>query len=185
MESNILPECYIDTKLVKVLVPPRKYYNHQKGTWVLKKMDEELNDDFALGVVDEDVEDRPYAQHFQVVCEHDNCLKLLKHTTRSHYLIFLCPVIEKWIIGRAEDVGITLTSFGLPHDFDKLRKLSKTSKSESKDPYSENFLKLFRALRDANPPPVAVLKYWITYLKENSYQANLPQLIGETEALIG
>lgn len=184
MEWNILPECYVDTKLIKMLVPPRKNYNHQKGTNVLKKMKEQLANEFALGVVDEDVEDRDYAQSFQLIYELPDCLKLLKHSHRHHFLIYLCPAVEKWIISRAEDAAISLTTYGLPHDFDKLRKISKTSKSENSDPYSSNFQQLFRALRQSNLPSISILKFWITYLKENSYQADLTHLIQKTEKLI-
>ena len=183
MELNVLPECYVDTKLIRMLVPPRKHYNHQKGTNVLKRMKEELADEFALGVVDEDVEDREYAQAFQVVYELPGCLKLLKHSHRHHFLIYLCPAVEKWIIARAEDARLSLETYGLPHDFDKLRKISKTSKSENSDPYSDHFQRLFRAFRQANPPSIAVLTFWITYLKANPYQIDLDYLIRETNNL--
>jgi hypothetical protein len=183
MDFNVLPECYIDTKLVKILVPPRTNYNHQKGTNVLKKMAEQLADEFALGVVDEDVEDRQYAQQFQLLYDYQGCLRLLKHPNRPHFLIYLCPAVEKWIIGRADEAAISLTDFGLPHDFDKLRKLSKTSKSEAQDPNSDNFQRLFKVLRQANPPAVAVLTFWISHLKENSYTADLGFLQTETYRL--
>ncbi len=183
MEFNILPECYIDTKLIRVLVPPRKAYNHQKGTNVLKRMDEKLTDEFALGVVDEDVEDRRYAQQFKLVIKISDNLKLLKHSTRPHFLIYLCPAVEKWIIACAEEALLSLIDYGLPHDFDKLRKLSKTAKTETQDPNSENFQQLFRALRKSNPPSVAVLTCWITYLKDNPYSVDLDWLTQETQRL--
>lgn len=95
MDLHVLPECYVDTKLIKVLVPPQKRYNHQKGTNVLKRMDKTMPDEFALGIVDEDVEDRAYAQLFAIVWDLPGSLKLLKHPQRHHFLIYLCPAIEK------------------------------------------------------------------------------------------
>lgn len=86
MDLNVLPECYVDTKLVKALVPPKKGYNHQKGTNVLKRMNEQLPNEFALGIVDEDVQDRAYAQLFEVIWQLPGSLKLLKHPRRHHYL---------------------------------------------------------------------------------------------------
>ena len=139
MDLHILPECYVDTKLVKALVPPQKRYNHQKGTNVLKTMDEKMANEFALGIVDEDVEKREYAQSFEVIWHMPGSLKLLKHAQRHHFLIYLCPAIEKWIIACADDAKILLTTYDLPHDFDKLRKMSKTSKSENDDPHSSDF----------------------------------------------
>lgn len=183
MEFNILPECYIDTKLIRVLVPPRKAYNHQKGTNVLRRMERELADEFALGVVDEDVQDREYAQQFDLVLKTKDRLKLLKHPDRPHFLIYLCPAVEKWIISCADEARLSLLDYELPHDFDRLRKISKTSKAETRDPNSGNFQQLFRALRKANPPSVAVLTFWITYLKDNPYSVDLYWLTQETQRL--
>ena len=183
MEKNIMPECYIDTKLIKILVPPREAYNHQKGTNVLRRMERELINAFALGVVDEDVQEREYAQQFDLVLETNDYLKLLKHPNRHHYLIYLCPAVEKWIIACADEALISLTDYGLPRDFDKLQKISKTSKSEEQDPYSENFQRLFRDFRRAKSPLVSVLTLWITYLKTNPYTADLDWLTEETNRL--
>ncbi len=185
MDLNVLPECYIDTKLVKTLVPPRKAYNHQKGTAVLKTMREKLAGEFALGVVDEDVEDRAYAQTFDSIYDLPGCLRLLKHPDRHHYLIFICPAAERWIIDSANQAGIVLTTYNLPHDFNKLRKLTKTSKSENSDPHSDDFQQLFRALRKESPLPVTVLTLWISYLKENHYSADINWLIQETNRISG
>ncbi|RYC71935.1 MULTISPECIES: hypothetical protein [Spirosoma] len=183
MDLNVLPECYIDTKLVKALVPPKRQYNHQKGTNVLKIMKESLADEFALGIVDEDVQDREYAQNFDSIYHIEGCLRLLKHSTRPHFLIYLCPAVERWIIFCADEAQISLTTYGLPHDFDKLRKISKTSKSEDRDPHSDNFQKLFRALRQSNSPSVSILQLWVNYLKTNPYTADVNWLIDETNRL--
>ena len=184
MDLYVLPECYIDTKLVKVLVPPRGKYNHQKGTNVLKQMDEILKDEFALGIVDEDVQDRHYAESFEVIYDLPFSLRLLKHRNRHHFLIYICPAVEKWIIAAADDATIVLTDHGLPHDFDKLRKISKSSKSENSDPYSENFQQLFIMLNQRKPNCVVVLSLWIKYLKDAKYAANLVWLIAETDKIL-
>ena len=183
MDLNVLLEYYVDTKLVKTLVPPQKRYNHQKGTNVLKTMDEKMANEFALGIVDEDVEDRQYAQLFDVVWYLPGSLKLLKHPQRHHFLIYLCPAIEKWIITCAEEAKIVLTTYNLPHDFNKLRKLSKTSKSENDDLHSSDFQQLSREIKRRNPPVIAILTFWIGHLKENPYATDLEWLIEETNRL--
>ncbi|WP_375444889.1 hypothetical protein [uncultured Fibrella sp.] len=182
-DLHVLPECYIDTKLIKTLVPPRGKYNHQKGTNVLKRMDEKLSNEFALGIVDEDVQDRHYAEAFDVIYNVPGSLRLLKHRHRFHFLIYICPAVEKWIIMAADEVTISLTDYGLPHDFDKLRKLSKTSKSENTDPFSENFQQLFNVLKARKPSCTRVLSYWIKYLKENKYTADLLHIMEETDRI--
>lgn len=182
MDLNVLPECYIDTKLVKAAVPPQTRYNHQKGTNVLKVMDEKLGDKFALGIVDEDMLERKYASQFSV--QQQNILGklcLLKHTHRHHYLILLCPAIEKWIITCAEEINLNLEDFGLPHNVDMLRKITKTSKSEHDDPYSENFQRLFKAMKMA--PGMMVLALWIQKLKENPYNIDLNVLAAQTQVI--
>lgn len=182
-DLHVLTECYIDTKLIKTLVPPRGNYNHQKGTFVLKTMDEKLHDEFALGIVDEDMKDRRYAEQFKVVYTLPDTLQLLKHPDRYHFLIYICPVIETWMLIAAEAMSVSLSQYGLPHDVDKLRKLTKTSKSENNDPYSESFKQLFSALKIQKPVCIAVLSFWVKYLREERYKADLTYLIQETDRL--
>lgn len=52
---NIIPECYVDTLLLETIISNNKEFNHQKGcNTVAKRMKENLNDKFALGVIDND-----------------------------------------------------------------------------------------------------------------------------------
>ncbi|MDF7820305.1 hypothetical protein P1X15_21975 [Runella sp. MFBS21] len=184
IDFKVIPECYIDTKLIKVLVPPQNHYNHQKGcSNVVKVMKEKLAGDFALGIIDRDKVELGYASEFDLATELTGVLQLCKHRTRNHYLIFIEPAIEKWIIRNADDAGISLINFGLPHDFDSLRKLTKTSKSENNDPFSFHFQKLFKELKRQSPKGISILSFWINYLKANQYNANLQYLIDETNRL--
>ncbi len=186
MDLHVIPECYIDTKLLKVAVPPKGRYNHQKGCPnVVKLMQEKLHSDFALGIVDKDKIILKYVSDFDLVVDVPERLQLLKHPTRHHYLIFICPAPEKWMIAAPEEAGLSLTDFGLPHDFDKLSKITKTSKSENGDPYSANFQQLFKEIRRKEPRHWMVLSFWINYLKANPYTADLSLIIEETIGLIG
>lgn len=184
MDLNVLPECYIDTKLTTILVPPKGHYNHQKGTHVLKRMKEKLMNEFALGIVDEDFEDRAYTQEFTLVYDFPGCLQLLRHPDRAHFLILRCPGMETWIINRARESTLTLEAFGLPEEISALKKITKTSKSGSDDPYSENFRRLFKALKQADRPSIKVLTLWISYLKENPYTVDINWLVEETDRII-
>jgi hypothetical protein len=181
MDLHIIPECYIDTKLIKALVPPQTRYNHQKGcSTVTKVMQERFSNDFALGIIDRDKKELDYANQFDLIIEVPDNLQLLKHRNKNHYLIFICPAVEKWIIACAVDADILLQDFGLPSDFLSLTKITKTSKSENNDEFSLNFRDLFKALRLENPSNVAVLRFWIEYLKANPYQVDLDFIRSET-----
>jgi hypothetical protein len=97
MDMHIIPECYIDTKLCKALVPPTTRYNHQKGCPnVAKVMKEKLCNNFALGIVDKDKIELAYFQEFNIVAEMPNGIQLCKHRSEAHhYLIFIRPTMEK------------------------------------------------------------------------------------------
>ncbi|MBC8155427.1 MAG: hypothetical protein H7Z72_21270 [Bacteroidetes bacterium] len=186
MDLNVIPECYLDTKLIKVAVPPKGRYNHQKGCPnVIKVMREKLPGDFALGIIDRDKKILAYTGQFDLVYELPDALQLLKHPTRHHYLIFVLPAVEKWLLLGAEEVDLKLTDLGLPHDLGKLCDITKTSKSENDDPYSDHLTKLFRELKRRKSVRMQVLSFWITYLKENPYTADMAQLVAETNVLAG
>ncbi len=185
MDLHIIIECYIDTKLIKALVPPQTKYNHQKGCpKVVQVMQQKFKDDFAVGIIDRDKKELGYVNEFDLVIEAPNILQLLKHQNKNHYLIFICPAVEKWIISCALDAGILPSDYGLPNDFQSLMKITKTSKDENDDEFSSNFKELFKALRIKNPAKVAVLIFWIEYLKANPYQANLDFIRNETDRIL-
>ena len=58
MSSNecIVPECYIDSCLIEVLLnADRSHVNHQKGNGkVAREMKIKFANDFCIGVIDED-----------------------------------------------------------------------------------------------------------------------------------
>lgn len=174
MDLHIIPECYIDTKLIKALIPPTTRYNHQKGCPnVVKVMQQNLGGDFALGIIDRDKKELGYADEFDLMYEISNNIQLFKHKSRNHYLIFICPAVEKWIITNASEANLNLNDFGLPNDFRKLTDITKTSKSEKEDPYSKNFHELFKKLRETQPKAVQLLIFWVKYLKDNPYDADI------------
>jgi hypothetical protein len=184
MDLHIISECYVDTKLIKTIAPPtyKKGYNHQKGcTNVIKMMEEKLSDEFAVGVMDKDKRILEYVKQFNLVIEIENHLELLKHHNKPHYLIFICPAVEKWLLHSADEVDIQLTDFGLPHDFLKLQKITKTAKSEDNDPYSNALKQLFKSLQKNGARNINILADWITYLKLFPYNADMEEIKKRTE----
>ena len=85
-------------------------------------MKEKFSDEFAVGVMDKDKRVMDYMSHFNLVIDIENQLELLKHPQKPHYIILICPAVEKWLIQSAEEVAIVLTDFGLPHNFLKITK---------------------------------------------------------------
>lgn len=186
MDLHIIPECYIDTKLCKVLVPPTTKYNHQKGCPnVAKVMKEKLSNDFALGIVDKDKIALAYFSEFDIISEISDSLQLCKHNKEPHhYLIFIQPAMEKWIISCAEESNISLADFNLPHDFKKLLKITKTSKSENEDKHSSDFRDLFKELKRINSSSISILSFWIQYLRDTHYHADFEFIRSETERIL-
>src|SRR5882724_4100845 len=103
MDNHIVPECYIDTMLIQMLVPPtQKRYNHQKGCQnVAKELEEkELKDKFGVGIIDKDKVEIDYLKMFEEKDRYDNDLILYRHKNLQihHYFIQICPAIEQWMI---------------------------------------------------------------------------------------
>src|SRR5882762_3666354 len=101
MSSNrcIIPECYIDSCLIEVLLyADRDHVNHQKGNGtVAREMKNKFGDAFCIGIIDEDRKMLDYLIEFNPVTETIS-LKLWKHKTKHHYMIQMRPVIESWIL---------------------------------------------------------------------------------------
>jgi len=173
-DYSIIPECYVDTNLIETIVPTTKGYNHQKGCGtVTRLMQGKLKDKFAVGIVDKDKKELKYVEDFdEKINVGDMQLFRHKNTEIHHYLIFITPAIEKWIINIAEKAEVSLDEFGLPSDLKELTK--KTKKITSKN--DDVFKNLFRELKKHNVKNMDILTEWIKYLKENSYNANLNEM---------
>ncbi|MCF6270379.1 MAG: hypothetical protein L3J41_11750 [Melioribacteraceae bacterium] len=173
VDLSIITECYIDTNLIETIVPPTtKGYNHQKGAGtVTKLMQGRLTNKFAVGIVDKDKKQLKYAEEFNLKIDIGDLL-LFQHKTKHHYLIFINPAIEKWIINNAKMVGISLSDYGLPTDLKELTKVTKkiTSKNNS------DFKKLFQELKKRSAQNIIILSKWLDYLKSNPYNRDLTEI---------
>jgi hypothetical protein len=186
MDDHIIPECFIDTKLVNILVPPlRGEYNHQKGKGIVAtKMKDDFADDFALGIIDNDKKTLEYADECDLIYQVGDELQLLKHPDCNHYFI-IHTTSEQWIIELSEKAGLALEIFGLPKVSKELKKEIRTTKSDRTDSKTiEKFSRVFREIRRAKLTPILVLTHWITYLKENPYTSDLDALRAETDRLL-
>ena len=170
IDLSIIPECYVDTNLIETIVPTKMGYNHQKGCGtVTKLMQGKLKDKFAVGIVDKDKKELKYADEFEKIAETGD-MQLFRHKDAKihHFLIFITPAVEKWIINNANTAGISLEQFELSSDLKELTKMTKKMTSKN-DP---NFKRLFRTLKECNVRSIVILSEWITYLKEKSYNTD-------------
>jgi hypothetical protein len=172
-DNHIIPECYIDTVLMEVLIPPEKQYNHQKGVpTVVKEMQEKFLNKFALAILDRDEDKKrkqiKYYNEFDLLLEkHNISLHRHKNRLRHHYLIFH-PPFEKWIISESEETNLLLEEYGLPNNFKELIKITKPPTPEN----NPKFKRLFKALKKYNANGITLLFEWTDYLISNPYNAD-------------
>jgi hypothetical protein len=66
----------------------------------------------------------------------------------------------------------------------KLQKITKTTKSEDNDPYSNLLKQLFRSLQKNGARNINILAYWITYLKSFPYNSDMEDVKKTTESFL-
>jgi hypothetical protein len=172
LDYLVIPECYVDTALIETIVPPDKGYNHQMGcNKVALKMQNDLKDGFALGIIDKDKRTIRYLEEFFLVTNVKN-LFLYKHPEKHHYIIQIYPAIERFILESCAEVDIDLSDYGLKNDLEGLKQKTKKQTSK-KDP---QLIKLFKELMNRNAPQVVTLSEWIYYLKENNFHSQIEEI---------
>ena len=166
-ELNIVPECYVDTKIAEILGEAKRKYNHQHGFGNVSNemQNNKLLQQFALGIIDEDKGKGATAKYFlefDTIIEKDNLI-LKKHPNKKHYLVLVCPEAEKWLLNDAKKVGINPTNeeYNLPDEMKGFIKLSKIKDIDR----NEGFKKFIKALIKAKAPSISTLKKWIELFK--------------------
>ena len=169
-ELNIVPECYVDTKIAEILGQAKRKYNHQHGYGdVSNEMQHNrLKEQIALGIIDEDKYKGParkkYFAEFNLVIQENNLI-LKKRHSRKHYLILICPEVEKWLLEDAKKIDINPSDadYNLPNELKGFTKLSKIKDIDK----NEGFKKFIKALIRAEAPSITTLKKWIELFKIN------------------
>ena len=131
----------------------------------------EFAGEFALGIIDKDRKDIDYLREFYEV-HPTGSLILHKHREKHHYIIQIKPAIERFILANAASVGISLEQYGLPSEFEQLKKVAKQKNSKA-DP---SFRSLFKAIHRGGAADFQTLARWVSYLKEKNYHADLKEL---------
>ena len=167
-ENIVVPECYVDTNLMNVLVG--KACNHKKGcNNVCKVLDEKLQDQFAIAVIDRDKKEPASARNYELIAANQSIM-VSKHCERPHYLIHICPAIEVFILAAATELKVNLADFGLPTDMEQLKLKTKTVTAKE----DEKFARLFKSLRQASN--IRCLDEVLRYLLSNRYDASTEEI---------
>ncbi len=175
MDKAIITECYVDSNLLETLVPTTTGYNKQHGcSNVVKLMQGRLRDSFAVGIVDKDKRELDYLKQFVKVDEVDGRLFLWRHAENKlhHYIIQISPEVEPWLLRIAGELGLKMEDYKLPNGLTDLYDYAK-QRSSKNDP---NFRNLFSDFTKADHIVVNKLKFWITYLKQKNYKADIKEL---------
>ena len=117
-----VPECYVDTNLVESLLETDGV-NHQKGcnTVINTMKGKVLNDGFAVGVIDSDKRQPSYVKEFVEIAKSEH-LSLMKHNTKSHYLVMIKPAMDQFILDCAEAQNISMSDYNLVSDLEGFKK---------------------------------------------------------------
>lgn len=157
---NIVPECYVDTKLAEILGQATRKYNHQHGHGnVSNKMQNDLKNEFALGIIDEDtikVRKADYFSDFSII-KTENNLILKRHPALPHFLIVICPVIEKWLLENSKQAEVIPETFDLPNELKDFAHISKIKDIDK----NIGFKRFIKELVEKKAPGILTLKNWI------------------------
>ncbi|MDR1896039.1 MAG: hypothetical protein LBR10_04525 [Prevotellaceae bacterium] len=173
MTVHILTECYVDTLLVETIAPAGTGYNHQHAcTKVLSTMNNKLADRPAIGIIDDDKVEPKAMNDFKCIKIYTDALKLYKHISRAHYIIKICPAMERFILNTAQQCNISPATYHLPTTLSELLKVTKPGTSKN----NISLKQLFCALKQQNAENVCKLAQWIEHLKTFPYQPSIDSL---------
>lgn len=166
-----MPECYIDTTLVKSLLNAEVNHKHS-CTEVSREMEKgRYKDAFAVGIIDNDKRKLSYIENdFVKIGQTDN-LTFLKHKDKHHYVIKVGKehnAIETFIKANIEAIGMKMEDFDLPSDITKLKDQTKDSITTQKNP---RILYLCKTIQQS--PEVAKLQEVLEYLAKNKYNSDV------------
>ena len=177
--SHFVPECYFDTVLFKKILQTNKRLKHRKGCnnvvnsfRIINGKKGDLFDSFGVGMVDKDKNELDFLNECDVTIETDNLI-LWKHKERQHFIIQLCPPLEKWIIEILKTDNRTVEEFGFASDF---KKLKKTIKDDLDNEDDERLNNLLNAILSSKSETIKKLQSILLYLRDKTYAADINEL---------
>ena len=159
----IIPECYVDTSLVESVLQTEGV-NHQKGCFtVAGVMSNKYKDRFAIGVIDFDKSRPLYMKEFIEIGATEH-VALMKHKDRPHFVIYIKPAMDGFILSCSKEVGIKIEDYGLPTDLKNFTRATKTVTTKE----DQRFKTLFRDLKEANE--LKIFTRLLNYLKTYKFE---------------
>lgn len=156
-----VPECWVDTALMRTLLHDRKLYNHQHGIGKVGRVMKEQAEKFGstrqvIGMVDRDKKseelEKSYLAAFSApkrVSKKQPTHHLLVHPTLpTQHLIVLNPACDAWIFKAAQEANINPGDYNLPTTLPAFIDFCKT-RGVTDIPELRDFLE---AIRRAYPP---------------------------------
>ena len=174
MDKSIIPECYADTLLIETLVPTNKGYNHQRNCFKVEATMKGLNS-FALGIIDKDKKQIKYLDSFKVIDKIEGDLILWRHADERihHWIIQICPALERLLLKICETENIDMVDFG-ENKLDGIKYYTKST-SRLDNP---KLLALFSEINRKNENVIVrKLKGWVKLLKEKNYKVDINELV--------
>lgn len=154
---RLIPECYADTALVKIIANNHEPVDHVFGIPnVAKEMALGLvnQPDFVLiGFVDNDKRVPTYFDDFDIITV-ENKVVFKKKRYIEHYLLVIDKAIETFLIWNAQQVSIDLEKYGFTPNLKRLCQLMKRTTIGS-DP---NYLQLLADLHTRQAPGFITLE---------------------------
>lgn len=164
---NILPECYVDTKVAEIITQSSKKYNHQHGCGqIANELKNTFSNKVALGIIDEDRNKGTIANYFLEFIEvkSENGLILKQHNERVQYLILICPEIEEWLLSNANFVEVNPVDYNLPKYLSDFKHITKRQNIDK----HIGFYQFIKALINKQAPGIITLRNWIEAFKTNT-----------------
>lgn len=159
----LFPECYVDTNIMKTLLRVDGVNHKMSCTKVLYEMRNRFADRFAVGVIDGDKRKPSGISEFHTLAKSQH-LTLLKHGTRPHYLIIVSKAAEDLILSSAAELGVRVSDFDLPDNFEALKDVTKSSESD-KDSRIKRLVNAISRASEMNR-----LLETVTFLRDNQYK---------------
>ncbi len=164
----VIPECYVDTNLVELLLDCNVNHQHCCSK-VVGTMIKSYGDSFAIGIIDKDKVELGYLRECDVLAQKGH-LTIHKHRERHHYLITIAPAVDKFILDCAKEQNVDLDGFYLPSNLKSFTRETKQVTS-NKD---GRFKQLFSVI--AGNSEMMALKNVLKYLSEYQYKVDLNEL---------
>ncbi|MDZ4756503.1 MAG: hypothetical protein SGJ10_00005 [Bacteroidota bacterium] len=117
----VIPECFADRVVIEILGDiPRFSTNKQHGKTkveniVINKDDystrkniAKYENSIALAIIalDKGVHPKSYFNNFNIEIYNSDNIIYKRHNSKEHYLILICPAIEKWMIEASKQAEV-------------------------------------------------------------------------------